>query len=616
MKKLILFFLLISISLYSQERQNKSWDWGNKFSISGFLTYDNSINSPLSGTTILLKNGSLIIDSTKTDNSGYYSFLIPDNGKYTLLPRISKDWGPVSQLNRQAILENFKGTIKLEGLRLKAADVNNNGSPNSADALALFRRFTYPNEAPFPGGDWISETPEVLLDGNNVTQNIKAICKGDVLGSYKPNSTKITGTLVYDNSQKSPLAKTMIYLKEENVIVDSTITDFSGRYSLTAATIGNFTLSPKINKPWGPISLLNSLELLKYISRQITLDGLRQKAADIDNSGKIETYDALLLELRLVNGGNTAFPGGDWISETPVVIVGSADAVQDIKSICRGDVLGSHLSVPVTISGTVNYLNPTNSPITFSKIYLSEGGKIIDSTRTDIKGQYSFLRSYSGKYILTPQITKPAAPLNALGFLFILKCSTGEYTVSGLNLKAGDLDNSGAITAYDVYLYKTAFENGKSFTDPWITETPEVAMDGKEVVQNIKAICKGDVGGWYIPLTGKGIESQSLAKTLGNSVTATVPDEFALAQNYPNPFNPETTIRYSLPLQSSVQIYIYNMLGQKVTELFNGVREAGNYEINFRANGISSGTYIYSIKANPMNGAAGFSASKKLIYLK
>lgn len=76
------------------------------------------------------------------------------------------------------------------------------------------------------------------------------------------------------------------------------------------------------------------------------------------------------------------------------------------------------------------------------------------------------------------------------------------------------------------------------------------------------------------------------------------PTDFALEQNYPNPFNPATRISYQLPIQSHVQIDVFNSIGEKVAVLVNEVKEAGYYEIEFNAASLSSGIYFYSIRAN------------------
>ncbi len=75
------------------------------------------------------------------------------------------------------------------------------------------------------------------------------------------------------------------------------------------------------------------------------------------------------------------------------------------------------------------------------------------------------------------------------------------------------------------------------------------------------------------------------------------PEQFALSQNYPNPFNPETQIAFELPEQAHVTLEVYNSLGEKVTTLVNETREAGRFEVEFDASHLSSGTYIYRIRA-------------------
>ncbi len=76
-----------------------------------------------------------------------------------------------------------------------------------------------------------------------------------------------------------------------------------------------------------------------------------------------------------------------------------------------------------------------------------------------------------------------------------------------------------------------------------------------------------------------------------------VPEEFRLANNYPNPFNPETTIKYALPEEADVRLTVFNALGQKVAELVNSRKAAGNHSAVFDAENLPSGMYIYRLQA-------------------
>lgn len=94
------------------------------------------------------------------------------------------------------------------------------------------------------------------------------------------------------------------------------------------------------------------------------------------------------------------------------------------------------------------------------------------------------------------------------------------------------------------------------------------------------------------------------------------PLTFALDQNYPNPFNPSTTIRYSIPNESEVTLTVYNAIGAKVDELYNGTQTAGNFEVNWNASDFTSGVYFLRMNAVSLQNSKSFTDVKKLILLK
>jgi len=99
------------------------------------------------------------------------------------------------------------------------------------------------------------------------------------------------------------------------------------------------------------------------------------------------------------------------------------------------------------------------------------------------------------------------------------------------------------------------------------------------------------------------------------STTAPMPDQYVLHQNYPNPFNPSTTIRYDLPEDSHIRIAIYNILGQEIRVLADGLEPAGfrltywHGKDNFNRN-VSAGVYLLLMKSKD------FTLTRKLILLK
>jgi hypothetical protein len=104
--------------------------------------------------------------------------------------------------------------------------------------------------------------------------------------------------------------------------------------------------------------------------------------------------------------------------------------------------------------------------------------------------------------------------------------------------------------------------------------------------------------------------------TTGVKEVPTIPTEFSLSQNYPNPFNPTTSIKFGLPVQASVTMEVYNVLGVKVRTLMHGeVMSAGIHQMEWNGKddagiSVTSGVYLYRINAGT------FQVTKKMMMLK
>lgn len=98
-----------------------------------------------------------------------------------------------------------------------------------------------------------------------------------------------------------------------------------------------------------------------------------------------------------------------------------------------------------------------------------------------------------------------------------------------------------------------------------------------------------------------------------------VPVKYEVYQNYPNPFNPSTTIKFFTPVDSQVDIRIYNILGQEVTNLLSGDLNAGTHTIvwdgrNSQGTKVAGGVYFYTVKFQNQFGENQI-ISKKMVFM-
>ncbi len=89
-----------------------------------------------------------------------------------------------------------------------------------------------------------------------------------------------------------------------------------------------------------------------------------------------------------------------------------------------------------------------------------------------------------------------------------------------------------------------------------------------------------------------------------------LPRSLALEQNYPNPFNPTTTIRFAVPQTGHLTLKVYSVLGDEVATLVHEIVHGGTHEVQWNAENVPSGVYLFRVQAG------GMTITRRMVLLK
>ncbi len=120
--------------------------------------------------------------------------------------------------------------------------------------------------------------------------------------------------------------------------------------------------------------------------------------------------------------------------------------------------------------------------------------------------------------------------------------------------------------------------------------------------------------------SGPSESSRALSKALvpeeelAEETEVALPTEYSLS-HYPNPFNPSTTIVYDLPVQERVELAVFDIMGRRVSVLFDGFQEAGSHKhvwnaVDSNGGALASGVYFCRIRTS------SFVKSIKMTYIR
>jgi len=352
----------------------------------------------------------------------------------------------------------------------------------------------------------------------------------------------------------------------------------------------------------------------------VPLTPVQNIVADINGDGKLNSTDAYAI-LKISTGELTAASFGqsnwvfidsgyaisatNWASAPQNKIYLPLDSVKTVQSFwgaVRGDVGGDYslpasmnkisafTNSPQDVASTVEFSVPENLNVLPGDtielpLNVKLNGKTIGAFNASLQLDKDFL-TYAGEF------TQGAATPDNKGWMISAYFAPGgKFNIGAADFSdvMSPINSDGSVAIFKFIVNEKAI----------IGDTSQVAFSGFSV---------SDSKLNNLPVTGVSgkITVAGVSSVKNNSVQY----NYNLAQNYPNPFNPTTTIEYSIKKQSFVNIEIYNAIGQRITTLFNGIREAGSYKLNWNAKDFASGIYFYRIKAGD------FTQIKKMILLK
>ena len=396
--------------------------------------------------------------------------------------------------------------------------------------------------------------------------------------------------------------------------------------TMTAAQVAvDSTYSAKIPKQ-------NSGDYVYYFIKVTDVSAFQTILANTSNLNQFDTSKGVFFYKVLDRSTQPLLTIRD-VQYTPFVngrspYIGAIDSVGGVVTADTANLLKAALSAGGTYT---YYMQSTNQP--FSGIWVAAGSadslfkNVLNGDSIIVTGTVSEFNEVTEMFsIKSVRIVTKGKALPAP-----LKFKTEQFGPSVANGNLNAEPYEGMLVRFDSL---TVTSIDPVFQDPYeyevsnSTQSILVTRDGKNKYSN----APGDTTSAFVHLVvGSKIQSLTGVLYYGNNRYKVVPRtnadytmptgvritqndrmpvQYELSQNFPNPFNPSTNISYGIPVTGHVSLKVFNVIGQEVATLVNGVQASGTYTVSFDASKLSTGMYLYRISSG------NFTLVKKMLLVK
>ena len=272
--------------------------------------------------------------------------------------------------------------------------------------------------------------------------------------------------------------------------------------------------------------------------------------------------------------------------------------VNQTENTARRNYYGVNSIPEIIMEGTKTFIGTISGMDTWYGVYLAQSTPVgigitdtrfaTDSIRTNVRVN-NFTNLPTGVYTLKVFVLEHALyyPPGSSG------CTNGETDFPDVFRKAlTNISGNLVSTNAGIQDFEFRFKRDPSWTDANVFTIAFVQNEGDKTSMNTVS------SNFPTPV---GIEPP---------YSNQVPSDYALNQNYPNPFNPTTNIKFNLPKSGEVTLKIYDILGNEVKTIVEGVQPAGVYNMTVDGTNLASGIYFYTLKAG------NFVETKKMSLIK